>query len=159
MLYIQEEKGKYQPAPADAVFMEASRLSDERLEKGEFIGTSDDAKAAMGWKIQNHKVEVFACLFLDSAHNSLGFEIISSGTINCNTVHPREVVKAAFCHDAAAVIFAHNHPSGSSIPSNEDIELTKKLKELLEPLRIKVLDHLVVGNQVTTFADLGLLNP
>lgn len=157
MLYIQEEKGKYQPAPADAVFMEAGRLSDKRLEKGEFIGTSSDAKAAMGWKIQNHKVEVFACLFLDSAHNSLGFEVICSGTINCNTVHPREVVKAAFCHDAAAVIIAHNHPSGESTPSKEDIELTRKLKDLLDPLQIRVLDHLVVGNEVASFADLGLL--
>ena len=158
MLYIQEKNGKYKPAPADTIFREAFRLSDERLEKGEFISTSNDAKAAVGWKIQNYKVEVFACLFLDSAHKSLGFEIICSGTINCNTVYPREVVKTAFRHDAAAVIFAHNHPSGSSTPSKEDIELTRKLKDLLEPLRIRVLDHLVVGNQVTSFADHGLLN-
>ncbi len=158
MLYVQEEKEKYQPAPADAVFVEAARLSDERLEKGEFIGSSNEAKAAVGWKIRKHKVEVFACLFLDSAHNSLGFEVICSGTINCNTVHPREVVKAAFCHDAAAVIIAHNHPSGSPTPSKEDIELTKKLKDLLDPLQIRMLDHLVVGNEVASFADLGLLN-
>lgn len=158
MLYVQEENGKYQLALADDVFMEATRLSDERLEKGVFIGTSNDAKAAMGWKIQNRKVEVFACMFMDSAHKSLGFEIICSGTINCNTVHPREVVKAAFCHDAAAVIFAHNHPSGNPTPSHKDIELTKKLQDLLDPLQIRVLDHLVVGNQVTSFADIGLLN-
>ncbi len=158
MLYVQEEKGKYQPAPADAVFVEAARLSDERLEKGEFIGSSNEAKAAVGWKIRKHKVEVFACLFLDSAHKSLGFEVICSGTINCNTVHPREVVKAAFSHDASAVIIAHNHPSGASTPSKEDIELTRKLKDLLDPLQIRVLDHLVVGNEVASFADLGLLN-
>ena len=158
MLYVQEEKGKYQPAPADAVFVEAARLSDKRLKKGEYVGSSSDAKAAMGWKIRNYKVEVFACLFLDSAHNSLGFEIICSGTINCNTVHPREVVKAAFDHDAAAVIISHNHPSGDSTPSNCDIELTKKLKEILDPLQIRMLDHLVFGNEVASFADLGLLN-
>jgi len=158
MLYVQEEKGKYQPAPADAVFVEAARLSDERLEKGEFIGSSNEAKAAVGWKIRKHKVEVFACLFLDSAHKSLGFEVICSGTINCNTVHPREVVKAAFSHDASAVIIAHNHPSGASTPSKEVIELTRKLKDLLDPLQIRVLDHLVVGNEVASFADLGLLN-
>ncbi|WP_319548492.1 JAB domain-containing protein [Desulfogranum marinum] len=157
MLYIQEEKGTYQRASADAVFMEASRLSDKRLEKGEFIGSSSDAKVAVGWKIRKHRVEVFACLFLDSAHNSLSFEVICSGTINCNTVHPREVVKAAFNHDASAVIIAHNHPSGQSTPSKEDIELTKKLKDLLDPLQIKVLDHLVVGDEVTSFSDLGLL--
>lgn len=158
MLYLQEENGKYHPAPVDAVFMEAARLSDKCLEKGEFIGTSSDAKAAMGWKIRKHKVEVFACLFLDSALNSLGFEVICSGTINCNTVHPREVVKAAFSHDAAAVIIAHNHPSGASTPSEKDIELTRMLKDLLDPLQIRLLDHLVVGNEVTSFADLGLLN-
>lgn len=157
MLYVQEENGKYLPAPTSSVFTEASRLSDKLLEKGEFIGSSIEAKAAVGWKIQNYTVEVFACLFLNSAHNSLGFEVISSGTINYNSVHPREVVKAAFCHNAAAVILAHNHPSGNSTPSPEDIRLTKKLKEILNPLRIQVLDHLVVGNEITSLADLGLL--
>lgn len=156
MLYTKEETGEYLPAKTDAVFMEAFRLSDAMLEKGEFIGSSEDAKTAIGWRIKNFNVEVFACLFLDNAHNSLGFEIISLGTINSNTVYPREVVKAAFCCNAAAVVFAHNHPSGSSTPSIADIELTKRLKEILNELNIKVLDHLVVGTEIVSFADLSL---
>ena len=158
MLYIKEKDGQYSQAPEDRIFAEANSICISRLEQRERINSSHDAIQAMEWRMRQCKVEVFACLFLSSSHSVIAYEEICSGTINLNAVYPREVVKAAFRHDAAAVIFAHNHPSGEPTPSKEDIDLTKKLKELLEPLRVRVLDHLVVGNQVTSFADHGLLN-
>lgn len=159
MLYIREENGMYRPASEDHVFQEANDICNARLNFGEFIGSSSDAEIAIAWKLRNHAVEVFACQFLASDHRCLGFEEICRGTINVNVVYPREVVKAAFRHDAAAVIFAHNHPSGNQVPSDQDIALTHALINVLEPLRIQVLDHLIVGDQVTSLADLGVLKP
>jgi DNA repair protein RadC len=80
------------------------------------------------------------------------------GSINYATVHPREVVKEALRLNAAAVILAHNHPSGDNSPSPQDIDLTHKLKNILQVIDVRVLDHLVVGEEVNAFSDLGLLN-
>jgi DNA repair protein RadC len=101
---------------------------------------------------------VFACLFLDSAHRILAFREIFTGSINTATVHPREVVKKALQLNAAAVILAHNHPSGESNPSDKDIELTHTLKDILKIIDVRVLDHLVIGEEIYSFADCGLLN-
>ena len=78
------------------------------------------------------------------------------GTIDSTTVYPREVVKEALRLNAAKVILAHNHPSGNTDPSPQDIELTKKLKEILKIIDVKVLDHIVVGDDVTSFTDNGI---
>ena len=159
MLYIKDNDGQYSRASEERIFAEANSICISRLEQRQQIRSSHEATQAIEWRMRQYQVEVFGCLFLSACHSVIAYEEICFGTINLNVVYPREVVKAAFRHDAAAVIFAHNHPSGSPTPSQEDIELTKKLTELLEPLRIRVLDHLVVGNQVTSFADIGLLNP
>ena len=157
MLYTREENGLYSPATEDLIFAEANSISDANLGRGELIISSDDAKPLIGWKMRHHKVEVFACLFLDNSLHCLGYEELYAGTINCNTVHPREVVKTALQHEAAAVIFAHNHPSGSPESSRQDILLTRQLINLLAPLQIRVLDHFIVGSQITSFADQNLL--
>jgi len=78
------------------------------------------------------------------------------GTIDSTTVYPREVVKETLRLNATKVILAHNHPSGNSDPSQQDIELTKKLKEILQIIGVKVLDHIIVGDEITSFADLGI---
>ena len=78
------------------------------------------------------------------------------GTIDSTTVYPREVVKEALRLNATKVILAHNHPSGNSDPSPQDIELTKKLKEILQIIDVKVLDHIIVGDEITSFADMGI---
>jgi DNA repair protein RadC len=80
------------------------------------------------------------------------------GSVNAATVHPREVVKEALRLNAAAVVLAHNHPSGDSTPSPQDIELTRKLKDILKVIDVRVLDHLIVGHEITSMADLGLVN-
>jgi len=94
---------------------------------------------------------------LDSQHRPIASEKLFYGTINASSVYPREVVKAALKHNAAAVLFAHNHPSGNPEPSQSDITITRRLKESLELIDVRVLDHLVVGETVTSFATQGLL--
>ena len=89
--------------------------------------------------------EVFACLFLDSKHKVLAFEKLFTGSINSASVYPRQVVKRALCHNAAAVILCHNHPSGSTQPSQADRQLTYRLREALALIEVQVLDHVIVG--------------
>lgn len=102
--------------------------------------------------------EVFACLFLNNRHHIISFDKMFNGTIDGASVYPREVVKRALGHNAAAVIFAHNHPSGVAEPSNADISLTRRLKTALELVDIRVLDHFVIGdNQAISFAERGLV--
>ncbi|WP_158152805.1 DNA repair protein RadC [Pseudomonas sp.] len=89
--------------------------------------------------------EVFGCLFLDTKHRPLGFEILFQGSIDSASVYPREVIKRALARNAAALILAHNHPSGNPQPSQADRVLTKRLKESLEYVEVRVLDHFIVG--------------
>lgn len=157
MLYVQDEDGTYLPATKQAIFSAAKRLSSYRFRKGAVIQTSEDAKDAILHKLVGYHCEMFACLFLDSQHRVLEFQEMFRGTINTATVHPREVVKAAVQVNAAAVIFAHNHPSGITDPSAQDIELSTRLKEILKVIDVRVLDHLVVGETVLSMADAGYL--
>ena len=102
--------------------------------------------------------EVFACLFLNNRHHVISFDKMFNGTIDGASVYPREVVKRALGHNAAAVIFAHNHPSGIAEPSSADITLTQRLKTALELVDIRVLDHFVIGNnEAVSFAERGLI--
>lgn len=102
--------------------------------------------------------EVFACLYLDSQHRLIACEELFRGTLAQTSVYPREVVKAALARNAAAVIFAHNHPSGVAEPSRADELLTTALKQALALVDIRTLDHMIVaGSQVLSFAERGLL--
>ena len=102
--------------------------------------------------------EVFACLFLDTRHRVIRYEEMFRGTIDGCSVHPREVVKAALTANAAAVILAHNHPSGMAEPSRADTQLTRRLTDALALVDVRVLDHMVVGGAETvSFAESGLL--
>ena len=158
MLYIQDQGGAYLPAPKEAIYTEAKRLSSYQLRRGVSIRSSDVAKSAIKHKLDGYQCEMFACLFLDSKHRVLEFQEMFRGSVNCATVHPREVVKEALRLNAAAVILSHNHPSGDSNPSLQDIELTSKLKDILQVIDVKVLDHLVVGDTVISMADSGYLS-
>jgi len=102
--------------------------------------------------------EVFVCLWLDAQHRVIGCEESFRGTLTQTSVYPREIVKAGLKANAAAVIFAHNHPSGAAQPSRADELLTRNLKDALALVEIKVLDHFVVaGSQAISFAERGLL--
>jgi len=102
--------------------------------------------------------EVFVCIWLDAQHKVTDFEELFRGTLTQTSVYPREIVKKALDHNAAAVIFAHNHPSGVAQPSQSDELLTRNLKEALALVEVKVLDHFIIaGNQAISFAERGLL--
>lgn len=107
--------------------------------------------------LRDREQEVFGALFLDNQHRVLAFEPLARGTIDGASVYPREVVKAALKHGAAAVIFAHNHPSGVAEPSAADRVLTERLKSALALVDIRVLDHFVIGEDVVSFAERGWL--
>ena len=109
-------------------------------------------------QLRPHNNEIFACLFLDSQHRVIHFEKLFTGTINKANIHPRTVVKRALDLNTAAIIFAHNHPSGEARPSQADIQLTKFLIKALDMVDIRVLDHIIVGDHLTaSFAELGLM--
>ena len=103
--------------------------------------------------------EIFACLYLDTRHRIIGdLEVLFLGTIDTATVHPREIVKACLLKNAAAVILAHNHPSGVAEPSQADRALTKRLSDALALIDVRVIDHIVVGSEgATSFAERGWL--
>jgi DNA repair protein RadC len=104
------------------------------------------------------KKEIFTVIFLDSSHAIIDSEIIAEGTINTTTVYPRELVLRALAHHAAAMIVAHNHPSGSLQPSRQDRHLTRSLFLVSSFLDIHLLDHLIIGDGSYSFADNGLMD-
>jgi DNA repair protein RadC len=157
MLFIQDNSGVYIPAPKETVLSAARQLSGSRLRRGARINSSNLAREAIGYKLSGHQYEIFACLFLDSQHRVLAFQEMFRGTVNSTTVHPREIIKEALRLNAAAVILAHNHPSGEIEPSKLDLELTRKLTEILKVVDVRVLDHLVIGNSVLSMSDSGYM--
>jgi len=155
MFYVKEKSGKYRLAPAKEVLREANRLCDGRLERGALILSSADAKTAIGYRLRNKQREVNACLFLDSSYRVLAFKEMFQGTINRCAVYHREIIKECLRLNAAAIILAHNHPSGDSKPSVEDIALTKVMRDILQIVEVKLLDHLVIGDEIYSLADSG----
>lgn len=119
------------------------------------------ASATRDWlrlQLAGEEREVFMVLFLDNQNRLIAHEILFTGTVSHTEVHPREVVKAALKHNAAAVIVAHNHPSGLAEPSQADRRLTERLKQVLDLVDIRLLDHLVVGGmEITSFTERGWL--
>ena len=121
------------------------------------IKSPQESKDYVKLQLSERPYEVFACLFLDNRHRVIAFEELFRGTIDGCSVHPREVVKATLAHNAAAVILAHNHPSGNGEPSQADRRITERLRDALALIDVRVLDHLVVGQDVVSFAERGLL--
>src|SRR5438067_10724541 len=130
-----------------------------RLQYRETVLTSPQAvRDYLRLRIADLEHEVFVVLFLDAQHRLISCEEMFRGTLSQTSVYPRKVVKVALKHNAAAVIFAHNHPSGIAEPSRADELLTQALKQALALVDIRTLDHFVVaGNRVVSFAERGLL--
>jgi DNA repair protein RadC len=108
-------------------------------------------------RLRDHDYEVFACLMLDNRNRVIAFREMFRGTIDGASVYPREVVKQALADNAAAVILAHNHPSGISEPSQADIRITERLRKALALVDIRVLDHVIVGDETTCLSEQGLV--
>lgn len=141
---------RYQPAKEAQILGVAERLVSEPLLRGEAITRPDKAERLAVLRLAHLESEVFSVMFLDTRHRLIAFEDLFQGTIDGASVYPREVVKAALRHNAAAVILVHNHPSGSTDPSTADRSITVRLKEALGLIDVRVLDHLIVGKGGTT---------
>jgi DNA repair protein RadC len=136
----------------------ARRMVREELESGAALTSPGAVRDYLRLSIGSKAHEVFVCLWLDAQHRVIHVEEAFRGTLTQTSVYPREVVKKALQVNAAAVIFAHNHPSGAAQPSQADELLTRNLKEALALVEVKVLDHFVVaGNQAISFAERGLV--
>ena len=130
----------------------------EQLEERDALTSSELTRQYLRARLRHYEHEVFACLYLDNQHRVVKLEELFSGTIDGAAVYPREVVKRCLHNNAAAVIFAHNHPSGIAEPSQADIGITARLKAALNTIDVRVLDHIVVGRcEAVSFAERGLL--
>jgi len=144
-------------AQLQAVLEMGRRHLFESLQRGESLSGPDNTREFLAARLRDLPFEVFACLFLDNRHRVIAFEELFRGTLDGASVHPREVVRRALHHNAAALIFAHNHPSGVAEPSRADEHITNRLKDSLALVDIRVLDHFVVGDTVMSFVERGLL--
>jgi DNA repair protein RadC len=134
------------------------RYLESSLKREQVLSSPKDTRNYLKARLRAYQHEVFACLFLDNRHRVICFEELFSGTIDGASVHPREVVKRALFHNAAALILAHNHPSGVAEPSRADQNITQRLKEALALVDIRILDHFVIGDsEPVSFAERGLI--
>ena len=136
----------------------ARRYFGEKLKPGRTITGPADTSEFLIARLRDQPQEIFCCLFLDNRHRVIRFEEMFRGTVDGTSVYPREVVRRALALNAAAVILAHNHPSGVAEPSQADESITRRLKAALDLVDIRMLDHLVVGDGLaTSLASRGLL--
>ena len=129
-----------------AVLEMSRRHLAERLRRDSALESPQAVRDYLKSLLRHEPHEVFGCLFLDSKHRMLAFEVLFRGSIDSASVYPRQVVKRALAHNAAAVIFCHNHPSGITDPSQADRTLTKRLTEALDLIEVRVLDHFIIGD-------------
>jgi DNA repair protein RadC len=136
----------------------ARRFTDEEVRLAETLSGAEETYRFLKPRLRDLPHEVFAVIFLNQKHGILAYRELFRGSIHASSVHPREIVKAVLKENAAAVILAHNHPSGHVSPSPDDLRLTEDLKALLAHLDVRVVDHLIVGgNGYFSFAREGLL--
>jgi len=130
----------------------------EQMQTGPALANPRATREFLRARLRDRDHEVFCCLFLDNRHRVICFEEVFRGTIDAATVYPREVVKQALARNAAAVILAHNHPSGIAEPSQSDQLITRRIRDALELVDIRLLDHFVIGdNTCTSLASRGML--
>jgi DNA repair protein RadC len=136
----------------------ANRYVLEDLEKGSALTSATKTRAFLTRELRGYGYEVFGCLFLDSQHRVIVFEELFHGTLDAANVYPRQVAVRALKHNAAALILAHNHPSGETSPSTADKQITTRLKQALDLFDITILDHFIIGDgQAFSFAEHGLI--
>ena len=130
----------------------------QKLMRNTVIDSPDSSRDYLLSELRDCTQEIFACLYLDNRNRVINFEKLFYGTINGASVHPREVVRRCLLHNAAAVILAHNHPSGVADPSESDRQLTRQLTDSLQLIDVRVHDHFIVGDgEVLSFAEQGLI--
>jgi DNA repair protein RadC len=155
-LYVRSGRG-FVEAPA-AVVMDHARLlmADSFRPGAPVLGKPEIVEAFLATQLSTREHEVFAVILLNAQHRLIAYEELFTGSIDSVKVHIREVVKAALRHNAAAVILVHNHPGGTPQPSMADVGITQRVKVGLNLVDVRLLDHIVVGETVTSFAKCGM---
>jgi len=157
-LLVRDAQGEYRHATGDEVLNAARQVLGRRVRRGTTLSSPDVVRDYLRTKLGVLEHEVFAVLLLDSQNRLIEYAELFRGTLSQTSVYPREVVKIALTHNAAAMIFVHNHPSGVAEPSRADELLTQTLKQALSLIDVRTLDHLnVAGDQTLSFAERGLL--
>ena len=134
----------------------SQRYLQEKIEKNMTLSRHEDTVNFLTLKLRDLKQEMLVCLFLDTQHQLIAYEELFKGTLNKTAIYPREIVQRALHHHAAAVIIAHNHPSGLCEPSDDDILMTHQIKKALALLEIPLYDHLIIGeDKAFSFAERG----
>jgi len=150
--------GSAKYAQLQAVLEMARRHLAATLKAGDILSSPAQVRQYLSAQLRHQPREVFAVLFLDNQHRLIAYDELFFGTIDGASVYPREVVKKALARNAAAVILAHNHPSGVAEPSQADQRITERLQAALNLVDVRVLDHMVVGDEeVVSFAERGLI--
>ena len=130
----------------------------ENITGRDLLQSPNEAIRYLTAKMRSQCKEIFSCIFLDNKNHIIDYKVINEGTINSSTVYPRSIMTEAFNQKAAAIILAHNHPSGDTSPSSEDIQITRKLKDIFSHVDIEVLDHIIIGEgKAYSFAQNGTL--
>lgn len=149
--------GNAKYAQLQAVLEMAKRHQSETLKRSDCLTNPAETVSYLRNQLRDRPYEVFACLMLDNRNRVIAFREMFRGTIDGASVYPREVVKQALADNAAGVILAHNHPSGVAEPSQADIQITERLKKALALVDIRVLDHVIIGEQAVCFSERGLI--
>ncbi|AMP72613.1 RadC family protein [Ralstonia solanacearum] len=158
LLMVRDGQGDYRPATPDQILEAARQVVDQKMPCGAEFSSPAAVKEYLRAKLAGFEHEVFAVLLLDAQHRLIAYVEMFRGTIDCAAVYPREMVKEALRHNAAAVLLAHNHPSGSPEPSVCDKAVTQRLKDALALVGVRVLDHIIVaGTSTMSFVERGLL--
>lgn len=145
-------------AQLQAVLEMGRRHQREQLQRGSAIESPQQTVNYLQARLRDYPFEVFAALFLDNRHRVIAYEELFRGTVDGASVYPREVVRRALAHNAAAIIFSHNHPSGVAEPSQADRRITERLRDALGLVDIRVLDHIVIGDgEHCSLAQRGML--
>ncbi|MEE1950329.1 DNA repair protein RadC [Pseudomonas alcaligenes] len=146
------------PVTETDIMLMARQLASLRLRRGRALTSPREVFSHLQALLAGYEHEVFALLMLDSQHRVIAFEQVFRGTLDGASVYPREIVKIALEHNAAALILVHNHPSGDPQPSMADRKLTTKLQDALNLVGVRTLDHIVVGDEgCVSLAELGYL--
>lgn len=157
-LLVRDDQGRYLMATADQILEAARQVIDQKIRRGASFSSPSEVKDYLKAKLSGYEREVFAVMLMDAKHCLIEYVELFQGTTDQAAVYPREVVKLAMQHNAAAMIISHNHPSGNPDPSRADELLTKRLKEALALVDVRILDHVIVaGNDTTSFAERGLI--
>ncbi len=150
--------GEARYAAVQAAVELAKRHLLEQMRTGSPLTTPQATRRYLQAQLRDRPYEVFCCVYLDNRHRLIAFEELFRGTVDCAQVHPREVLRQVLLHNACSVIVAHNHPSGVLEPSPADDFITRRLKDLLTLMDVRLVDHIIVGDQrCYSFAEHGLL--